>query len=181
MSIDIADKDIFPLVDHFIAKERSQESEIDCETLLEIILDTESEVTELSYRIQDLKLDYNELSEYLKNSTTFNMKLKKYKRKLQKFLEYHSESSVPIEIRRVARRNDGVKLPKIVLRKFSGDPLDWKSFKETFEATVHSIDSISNIEKFTYLKTYLGKSALQAIEGFLLTNENYTAAWQMNS
>ena len=82
MSIDIADKEIFPLVDHFVAKERSQESEIDCETLLETILDTESEVTELSYRIQDLKLDYNELCEYLKNSTTFNMKLKKSKRKL---------------------------------------------------------------------------------------------------
>ena len=54
--------------DHFIAKERTQESEIDCETLLQTILDTESEVTELSYRIQDLMLDDNELSEYLKNS-----------------------------------------------------------------------------------------------------------------
>ena len=53
MSIDNADKEIFPLVDHVIAKERTQESEIDCETLLETILDTENEVTELSYRIQD--------------------------------------------------------------------------------------------------------------------------------
>ena len=48
------------------------------------------------------------------------------------------------------RRNDGVKLLKIVLRKFSGDPLDWKSFKETFKAAVHSSDSISNIEKFMH-------------------------------
>ena len=54
--------------DHFIAKERTQESEIDCETLLETISDNEYEVTELSYRIQDLMLDDNELSEYLKNS-----------------------------------------------------------------------------------------------------------------
>ena len=121
-------------------------------------------------------LDDNELSEYLKNSTAFNMKLKKSKRNLQKLLGYHTESSVPIEIRRDGRRNDGVKLPKIVLRKFSGDPLDWKSFKETFEGAVHSSDIISNIEKFTYLKTYLDKSALQAIEEFPLTNENYAAA-----
>ena len=76
LRIDNADKEIFPLVDHFIAKQRTQVSEIDCETLLETILDTESEVTELSYRIQDLMLDDNELSEYLKNSTAFNMKLK---------------------------------------------------------------------------------------------------------
>ena len=116
------------------------------------------------------------LSESMKNSTAFNIKLKKSKRELQKFLEYHPGSSVPIEIRRDARRNDGVKLPKIVLRKFSGDPLDWKSFKETFEGAVHSSDIISNIEKFTYLKTYLDKSALQAIEEFPLTNENYAAA-----
>ena len=94
-------------------------------------------------------------------------------------LEYHPGSSVPIEIRRDARRNDGVKLPQIVLRKFSGDPLDWKSFKETFKAAVHSSDIASNTETFTYLKTYLDKSALQAIEGFPLTNENYAAAWQL--
>ena len=124
MSIDNADKEVFPLVDHFIAKERTQESEIDCKTLLETILNTESEVAELSYRIQDLMLDNNELGEYLKNSTAFNMKLKKYKWKLQKFLEYHPESSIPIEIKRDARRNDGVKLPKIVLRKFSGNSLN---------------------------------------------------------
>ena len=67
LSIDNADKEIFPLVDHVIAKERTQESEIDCETLLEITLDTENEVSESSYRIQDLMLDDNELSEYLKN------------------------------------------------------------------------------------------------------------------
>ena len=53
LSIDNTDKEIFPLVDHFIAKKTTQESEIDCETLLETILATESEVTELSYRIQD--------------------------------------------------------------------------------------------------------------------------------
>ena len=106
LSVDNANKEIFPLVDHFIAKERTQESEIDCETLLETILDTESEVTELSYRIQDLMLDDNELSEYLKNSIAFDMKLKKSKRKLKKLLEHHPESSVPIEIRRDTRRNE---------------------------------------------------------------------------
>ena len=35
LSLDNAHTQIFPLVDHFIAKERTQESEIDCETLLE--------------------------------------------------------------------------------------------------------------------------------------------------
>ena len=34
LSIDNADKEIFPLVDHIFAKERTQEYEIDCENLL---------------------------------------------------------------------------------------------------------------------------------------------------
>ena len=65
------------------------------------------------------------------------------------------------------------------MKTFSGDPLDWKSFKETSEAAVHNNESITNIEKFTYLKIYLDKSALQAIEGFPLISENYTEAWNL--
>ena len=42
------------------------------------------------------------------------------------------------------RQHDEVKLPKFMLRKFSGDPLDWKSFKEIFDWTVLGSDSISN-------------------------------------
>ena len=47
----------------------------------------------------------------------------------------------PIEIRRDFKRNDEVKLPKITFKTFSGDPLDWKSFKETFQASVHNNES----------------------------------------
>ena len=53
----------------------------------------------------------------------------------------------PIEISRDFKRNDGLKLPKITLKTFSSDPLDWKSFKETFEVAVHSKESITNIEE----------------------------------
>ena len=84
-----------------------------------------------------------------------------------------------IEIRRYFKRNDGVKLSKITLKSFSGNPLDWKSFKGTFEVAVHNNESITNIEKFTYLKTDLDKSALQEIEGLPLTSENYTGPWNL--
>ena len=55
----------------------------------------------------------------------------------------------------------------------------WKSFKETFVAAVHRRTDLTNIEKFTYLRSLLDKTALQAIEGFFLTAENYTAAWRL--
>ena len=57
----------------------------------------------------------------------------------------------PIKIRRDFKRNDGEKLPKITLKSFSGDPFDWKSFKETLEAAVHGNESITSTGKFTYL------------------------------
>ena len=44
---------------------------------------------------------------------------------------------------------------------------------------MHNNESITNVEKFMYLKTYLNKSALPAIEGFPLTSENYAEAWNL--
>ena len=72
-----------------------------------------------------------------------------------------------------------VKLPKIEIKCFSGDYTCWKSFKETFEATVHRRTDLTNIEKFTYLRSLLNKTASQAIEEFPLTADNYTAAWRL--
>ena len=60
-----------------------------------------------------------------------------------------------------------VKLPKIEIKCFSDDYTCWKSFKETFEATVHRRADLTNIEKFTYLRSLLKKTASQAIEGLL--------------
>ena len=126
-------------------------------------------------------IDGNELMEHLKKKkrTKFNKSLQKAKRKLQGLLEYHPEMTNLVEIRRYFKRNGGVKLSKITLKTFSGYPLDWKSFKGTFEAAVHNNESITNIEKFTYLKTDLDKSAFQAIEGLPLTSENYTGPWNL--
>ena len=139
----------------------------------------EKEATELSDKIQNIMIDDKELMEHLKKTIEFNMNMKKAKRKLQRFLEYHPKMTNLIAIRRDFKRNDRVKLPNITLKTFSGDPLDWKLLKETFEAAVNNNESIANIEKFLYLKTYLDKSALQAIEGFPLTSENYTEAWNL--
>ena len=52
--------------------------------------------------------------------------------------------------------------------------------KETFEAAVHNNGSFSNNEKLLYLKTYLDKSALQAVEGFPLSIQNRVADSQID-
>ena len=72
--------------------------------------------------------------------------------------------------------NLGVKLPKISIDQFSGDITKWKSFIDTFEAAVHSKEYLTNIEKFSYLRGYLSGSALECIEGFPLSHDNYEHA-----
>ena len=77
-------------MDQFVETERNEDSEIDCESLLETPLDTEEEATELSDKIQKIMIDDNELMEHLKKRREFNMSLKTAKQKLQKFLQYHT-------------------------------------------------------------------------------------------
>ena len=84
---------------------------------METILNTESEVTDISQRFQDFTVDDNQFSEHLKNSTAFSMKLKKSKKKLQKFLECHPELPIPIKIRKDARRTDGDEMTELNYRK----------------------------------------------------------------
>ena len=75
--------------------------------------------------------------------------------------------------RMTANPKTGVKLPKFMLKKFTGNPLEWKTFQETNEAAIGQNESLSELEKFTYLDRYLQGTAFQAIEGFPLTSENY--------
>ena len=40
------------------------------------------------------------------------------------------------------------KLPKLVIKEFDGSVLNWQSFWDQFESTIHSKTNISNIDKF---------------------------------
>ena len=69
------------------------------------------------------------------------------------------------------------KLPKLTLRKLSGDPKSWQSFWDSFEAAVHNNNSgVSKIAKFNYLKSLVEGNAASAIDGFALTADNYESA-----
>ncbi len=71
------------------------------------------------------------------------------------------------------------KLPKLSLKKFTGNPIDWQSFYDSYTAAVHSNDTLSKVDKFNYLKTLLEGPAASAIAGFSLTEENYETALKL--
>ena len=69
-----------------------------------------------------------------------------------------------------------VKLPKLTLKRFTGDKTAWSTFWETFESSIHQNTSLSNIDKFNYLSSLLKSSAADAISGLAITSNNYEEA-----
>ncbi|RLC02303.1 MAG: hypothetical protein DRI57_30210, partial [Deltaproteobacteria bacterium] len=69
----------------------------------------------------------------------------------------------------------GANLPKINLPEFNGNPTEWTSFWESFEAVIDSTD-LPTIRKFTYLRSLLKGSAKTCIEGLSLTASQYQPA-----
>jgi hypothetical protein len=68
------------------------------------------------------------------------------------------------------------KLPELTLNTFEGDITTWNSFWDAHESAVHNNSALSNIDKFTYLKSLVARSARDAIEGLPLTASNYEEA-----
>lgn len=98
---------------------------------------------------------------------------------IQKMLEKQIELQQELLETRVVRPKEQrtpVKLPKLEISCFSGDKLRWLEFWQSFENSVHKNESLSNIDKFNYLRSKLTGEARGAIAGLSLSNENYAIA-----
>ena len=51
------------------------------------------------------------------------------------------------------------KLPKLELKKFHGNPIEWYPFWESFKSAVHKNSNLSRADKFNYLTSYLTGTA----------------------
>ena len=68
------------------------------------------------------------------------------------------------------------KLPKLNLPYFDGNLLHWQTFWDTFETSIHENGSLSDVQKFTYLRNQVQGVAAQCIAGLPLTSGNYYQA-----
>ena len=69
-----------------------------------------------------------------------------------------------------------VKLPKITLPHFKVNPIYWTSFWDSYESAIHANPSLSDVDKFNYLKSLLEREAFDAIAGLTLSSANYQQA-----
>ena len=59
------------------------------------------------------------------------------------------------------------KLPKIQLAKFNGDVMNWQSWWQPFDVSIHQ-SNLPAVSKFSYLQSLLVGDAKKAIEGLSL-------------
>ena len=65
------------------------------------------------------------------------------------------------------------RLPKQSLPTFTGDPLQWQGFWDSFNAAVNANSGLTGVQKFTYLRMQVRGDAARVIAGFPLTDDNY--------
>ena len=77
------------------------------------------------------------------------------------------------------QKTSQLRLPKFEIKKFNGDPTNWKSFIESFNAAIDLNNDLSNIEKMNFLVNYVEGEAESVIKGLLLSHDNYKIAKEM--
>ena len=72
-----------------------------------------------------------------------------------------------------------VKLPKLSLPYFDGNPTQWTAYWDSFQSTIHNHPELSKVDKLRYLQTSLIGDAALTIAGLQITNENYDEAIEL--
>lgn len=72
-----------------------------------------------------------------------------------------------------------LKLPRTELPNFDGNLEKWLTFKNTFVTMIDSLQDITDLQKFIYLKDALRGDALNKISIYDVSEENYKSAWKL--
>ena len=132
------------------------------------------EIAELLTTEADLEAD---ISENLVLNDIFFSTLAKIDRRLEdkKLSSPRKSDSVSVAVPSESK----VKLPKIELKSFDGNILGWQTFWDHYDSSIHTQPGLSEIDKFTYLKSLIKHPADECISGLALTRENYNAAVEL--
>ncbi|XP_031358231.1 uncharacterized protein LOC116181921 [Photinus pyralis] len=70
-----------------------------------------------------------------------------------------------------------VKLPTMQLPTFDGSFDQWIKFRDIFESVINSNETLSDVQRFQYLRSSLKDAALETIKSLPLSASNYPVAW----
>ncbi|GFR02562.1 DUF1758 domain-containing protein [Trichonephila clavata] len=129
--------------------------------------------------------EYTKTEEYNDKVTLTKFRVNKRIRELNKNVENFPENvSQEVEkINQIYQSNINIeensvriKLPKLCIPKFYGDVNQWLDFWNSFESAIYKNVHLNKVDKFNYLKSYLGGTALSTVDGFSVSDSTYDAA-----
>lgn len=89
----------------------------------------------------------------------------------------HSRASEQDGVNGESRSNSSVgRLQRIELPTFSGERAQWLTFRELFTSLVINT-SLSNVDKFNYLKSCLKDNAQEIVKGLTVSEKSFDNAW----
>ncbi|GFX64126.1 uncharacterized protein TNCV_2090241 [Trichonephila clavipes] len=74
------------------------------------------------------------------------------------------------------RNDNSVRLPKLQIDKYFGDPCLWLEFWNKFQNSIDKNETLTKVDKFSYLKSLLGAVVSNVVKGFTLSDDNYDNA-----
>ena len=162
--------DIEPLLSNF-----SLTNQVRVVGLRNNLLELSSGLKEINKEICAL-IDVNNIENDVIESLNFMKPLHKILAEISAKTESIKSTVASSESSHVSENKHSLRLPKLELRAFSGNPLEWQSFWDQFKASFHNNESINDVERFLYLRKFLSGSALSTISGLTLSDGNYNEA-----
>ena len=166
-------------IDHEIAMERPNVDVL--EEYLEQLLARERTLIDYDREIEaETEMDHleDEVNTALEYLDSISERRTRIRRILRRNAE-EGENASTVASENSMRRQQSVKLPKLVMERFTGDVSQWQSFWSQFETAIDKNTSLSKSDKFTYLKSFLSGTAANVVAGLALSDHNYDNAIKM--
>ena len=133
---------------------------------LSVLKDLDKSILEL---VEESNIDREiEESEGIKDDIHLGIHLDSLLKELKTPSQPSEPSPVSTSPQATGSTSHSTNLPKLVLKKFSGDPKTWQEWWDSFKVAVHGND-ISDVEKFNHLRSLVEGAAYATIAGLSLT------------
>ena len=133
----------------------------------EILSDTKEE---------DIKTEISESSEFIDAMSLCLVALDEFVMTAEEIVSPKPTLDASLSSATCGHKTTRVKLPKLETMSFDGKTTEWTPFWDYFESVIHVSEALSDVEKFSYLRSSLKGSAASTINGLSLTGKNYSVA-----
>ena len=170
-----------------ILKEYNPSLESELLSIRESLVRKAAVISKLGEELLDSIEDENEIAEEINAAEEFRNFVRKKGIEIEQFFarikdEENRDGMLaleqPIPIIR-ERDKVRVKLPKLQIEKFSGDPKQYRAFRDSFDLAANENNDLTDVAKFTHLRSYLTGDVLRLQTGLALTSGNYRVALEL--